>query len=135
MTRKVLGLLVLASIFLASCENSDAPNAAECPTDIVCTEIFISLLYTPRNGNENIELDSYYSQNLDNGNVYNPTIPISATSPSYVVISDGQLEEIERTGTTIRFFGIVDNEVVIEQDFVVGHDCCHVTALEGPFDE
>lgn len=119
---------------LASCSDDASPNDQDCPTELLCTEQFVSLTFSPRVNGEFVELDSYYTQNLDNGMAYifdsDHNLPISEF---YIVISDAQLNDIDKEGTTLRFFGTKDNQLVIEQDFIVGHDCCHVIPLEGPF--
>ena len=135
MKRSVFISLVALFLFQACGENR-IPDPEDCPAELLCTEEFVSLIYRPTVNGELTPLDSYYSQNLDNGNTYNFVDPtMSQLWNAYIVISDGEFEEIQKEGTTIRFFGIRDNEVVIEEDFVVGHDCCHVIPLEGPFAE
>ena len=36
------------------------------------------------------------------------------------------------TNTFHLFIAELDGEIVHEQDFVVGHDCCHVLLISGP---
>lgn len=131
---KKIGLIMLLGItFLGlSCEDTESP--LECSNDIGCTLNLVSIIHKPQDEVENgILLDNYYSQNLDNGNVYDFRNPNTArTDSSYVVISDAQKDEVKSSGTTIRFFGEANGEVIIEQDFLVGHDCCHVILLQGP---
>ncbi|MBO3700566.1 hypothetical protein [Roseivirga sp. E12] len=135
--RKLIYLLIINLIFITACSNDDQPlnNNEDCPDNIVCTEILISLTFSPKDGNDNpIFLDSYYSQNLDNGQTYSITNGTVLSTASYVVVSDEQLDEINQNGTNIRFIGIQGNQIVVQQDFVVGHDCCHVVPLSGPFE-
>lgn len=119
---------------LLSCNEDASPNDQDCPTELLCTEQFVSLTFSPRTNGEFVELDSYYTRNLDNGNTYifnaQNNLPISEF---YIVISDSEMDEVAKDGTNLRFFGTKDNQLVIEQDFIVGHDCCHVIPLEGPF--
>ena len=127
-------VIIVCILTLFSCGEDAAPSDQGCPTELLCTEQFVSLTFSPKENGEFIKLDSYYSQNLDNGNSYNfdqsNNLPVSEF---YVLITDGEMEEISKEGTVIRFFGIKDNQVIIEQDFIVGHDCCHVIPLQGPF--
>lgn len=135
--RKLICTLFSVTLILTSCSNSDEDigNTSSCPDNIVCTEILVSLTFSPKTPNGvPIFLDSYYSQNLDNGKTYSILDSNVASTASYVVVSDEQLEEINQEGTNIRFIGLQGNQIVVQQDFLVGHDCCHVVPLEGPFD-
>ena len=127
-------ILPLLLIGLFSCGEDTSPRDQDCPKELLCTEEFVSLTFSPRENGMVIQFDSYYTQNLDNGETYNydpnDNLPDDL---SYVVISDAEMGEIAKDGTSLRFFGIKDNQVLIEQDFIVGHDCCHVIPLDGPF--
>ena len=131
---KKIGLMMLVGIaFLGlSCEETQAP--LECDLDLVCTENFVSLSYRPQDELDNgILLDNYYSQNLDNGNTYDFRNPdLARADSSYVLITDAQINEVQSSGTVIRFFGEANGQIIVEQDFLVGHDCCHVVLLQGP---
>lgn len=137
--KKLVYLLFVSCLFAISCgETDEQPGNTfdECPANLGCTEIFVSLIFSPKNNNNQaISLDSFYTQNLDNGNTYNVQHNDAQQTNSYTVITDGQLSEINKEGTKIRFTGLQGDQVVIQQDFVVGHDCCHVTAVNGPFDQ
>ena len=130
-------LMIFTALFLliglSSCEEDSQP--LECATDLICTEQLVSFAFQPTNGQgEPLILDNYYTQNLDNGNSYDFNNPSFSNTPGfYIVISDSQMNEIEADGTRIRFIGEVNGEIVVQQDFVVGHDCCHITQVSGPF--
>lgn len=135
--KKLFFLFILNSVFIFSCSNTDdsISNLIDCSANIGCTEVFVSLTFSPKNENgQPIMLDSFYSQNLDNGKTYSISSGNLLNTTSYVVVTDGQLDEINQSGTNVRFFGLQGNQIVIQQDFVVGHNCCHVVPLSGPFD-
>lgn len=135
--KKPYYFIFLVSLLCASCGNSEDPiNSIDaCPDNIGCTEIFVSLTFSPKdNNNQGIVLDTFYSQNLDNGNTYSTPNASLAQQNSYTVITDAALEEIDKDGTNIRFIGLQGDQIVVQQDFVVGHDCCHVVPVSGPFD-
>lgn len=115
-----------------SCSEEDEP--LECLENRACTEIFVTFAYAPVDSqDQSILLDSYYSQNLDNGQRYSFTDDdLQLRTGSFTVITDAQIEQLKSTGTTIRFIGIKDSRIVLEQDFFIGHDCCHIIPLEGP---
>ncbi len=119
-------------ILMAGC--ADGINPIECGTNLMCTDQFEIHIYEAVDGENNpITLDSFYSQNLDNGNIYDFSEHVDIVDGNtYVVITDAEMDEVKRNGTTIRFFGEKDGEVIIQEDFLVGHDCCHIVVLEGP---
>lgn len=134
--KKLISTVLLSLIILCSCSNEDdSLGNSDCPTDIVCTLILKSLTFSPKGDNDQaILLDSFYAQNLDNGNTYSIESNDQLNSTRYIVISDAQIGEINKSGTNIRFIGLQNDQIVVQQDFVVGHDCCHVLPLAGPFD-
>lgn len=131
---KKIAFLCLIGLLWTTWACDEELNALKCDPDLACTEVFVTLTYTLRDNQDNaIILDNYYSQNLDNGNVYNFNNPLTANSEGvYAIISDGQKDEVVAGGTTIRFIGEKDGQIVAQQDFVVGHDCCHVVLISGP---
>lgn len=138
MKRLAYSILFLSLVVISCGESDDQPSQAfdDCPTNLGCTEIFVSLLFSPKHlGNQPISTDSFYTQNLDNGNTYSIQNTSIGSSDSYIVITDGQLSEINKEGTNLRFIALLNDQIVIQQDFVVGHDCCHVIPISGPFDQ
>jgi len=120
------------ALIAISCEE-DA-NPLECSADLVCTEIFVTVQYAPKDSENNpLIFDSFYSHNLDEGSIYNyNSVNTANDEGNYLVITDQEIGDLISSGTTIRFIGEIDGEVVHEQDFLIGHDCCHVQLLEGP---
>lgn len=136
--KKLVYLILSISFIIASCASEDEPLTTDndCPPNLSCTEIFVSLTFSPKDGNNQpIILDSFYSQNLDNGNTYSIQNTNVSTQNSYVVITDAFIEEIQKKGTQIRFIGLIGNQIMVQQDFLIGHDCCHVEGLDGPLDQ
>ena len=129
---KLKVLFLLSVLMIVACEESAAP--VECNEDIACTEQFVMFTYSPKdNENQAIILDGYYSQNMDNGNIYDDFQEQDFLDAGvYMVITDQQRGDLKKNGTTIRFFGQKDGNVIIQQDFLIGHDCCHIVPLEGP---
>lgn len=136
--KKTQILMIVALMFGMMACDDDTSAPLECTQDdLVCTEIFITLTFSPLDDTDSLqELDNYYSQNLDNGNIYNfSNLAGAGNIGGYIYITDAQLEEVKSSGTTIRFIGEKDGVIVVEEDFVVGHDCCHVQLIEGPLED
>ncbi|KYG74077.1 hypothetical protein [Roseivirga spongicola] len=135
MKRYILFLLTLLAF--SSCgEDEISMLSAPCNQDLVCTEELRYLSYKAMLDGKPVVLDNYYVKNLDNGNLYQESsLNDHLDEGQYVVVSDVRLSEIKKTGTILRFFGIKNNEIVLQQDFTVGHDCCHIIPLSGPFVE
>ncbi|MCE7990696.1 MAG: hypothetical protein HEP71_01895 [Roseivirga sp.] len=131
---KKIGLAVLMGMILIIQGCAEDSQPLECRADIGCTEVFVTFTYAPSDNQGNaIILDSYYSQNMDNGQTYTFTGQDSQfTKGLYTVLTDAQLGEIKANGTNIRFIGTKDGAIVVEQDFLIGHDCCHIVPLQGP---
>ena len=132
---KSLKLILLIGILaLGSCDDESMLNEVDCPAELFCTEELRTLTFHARINGESAILDSHYVKNMDNGNIYQAD-PLNdyLDEGHYIVVSDTKKDELRKSGTTLTFFGIQNGEIVIQQDFVVGHDCCHVVPVSGPF--
>ena len=123
--------LLIGSFMVISCGEEQIPE--ECLEEIVCTahlEIF-TFQVNDSNGNPTT-LDGYYSQNMENGNIYDLSgFFHDFQSGHYAVISDEQLKEIKKNGTIIRFIGEKNGQIAVQEDFLIGHNCCHIVPLQG----
>ena len=124
---------MLSCLTYVACE--DLNQADDCATDIVCTQQFEIHTYTLLDSiDQPIILDNYYSQNLENGNIYDFDAELTdfLAANEYLIITDAQMNELKRSGTRIRFFGEKNGEIIVQEDFLVGHNCCHIEVFEGP---
>ncbi len=116
---------------LISCENT-TPDG--CPQDLICTEQFEVLLLELQENGEPLILKEYEVVNLDNNNTYsyfNDIILIEAGT--YIAITDSEFNEITKTGTSLLLKGKREDDSLFEVEYIVGHDCCHVIPVSGPF--
>lgn len=116
---------------LVSCENT-TPDG--CPQDLICTEQFEVLLLELEENGEPLILKEYEVVNLDNNNTYsyfNDIILIEAGT--YIAITDSEFNEITKTGTSLLLKGKREDDSLFEVEYIVGHDCCHVIPVSGPF--
>ena len=132
-------LIVVLSLSLAlvfSCQEEPLQNEVNCLANVLCTEELRYLTYSPKLNEKPVILDDYYVKNLDNGNVYQSSSLVDhMPQGTYLIISDVRRLELQQSGTVLRFFGIKNGQIFIQKDFVVGHDCCHIVPIEGPFDQ
>ena len=132
MMKRFLSLFFVISSICA-CEDSPTYDR-DCPTDVVCTEIFVSLLLEPLEDGKPVVLTSYNILNTRNNERYDFTNSSQGLPEGqYVAISDAQLNDIDKKGTLLRLRGKKTDGQDYELEFEVGHDCCHVIPISGPF--
>lgn len=134
--KRLIFLLSVCLLALSSCEENMTYEELLCPEDIACTEELRYLSYSPKHNGKPVILDEYYVKNLDNGNFYQRSEAVDhLPEGSYLVITDQYKSELRQDGTILRFFGIQNGQITLQVDFKVGHDCCHIIPLGGPFDQ
>lgn len=131
----VVALVVLSMMTQMSCDSSDDSNAdAECQ-DAICTAIFVRIMVTITDENQNpIALDSFEVIHRENGNAIATSLTASELEGAkelgrYPLIEDGILgvnQELQ-----VLFRGYINGQEVIDSDYTVGTDCCHVSVTSG----
>lgn len=119
---------------LIGCEKENSPKG--CTGEEICTRQFEVLLLELEENGEPLVLKEYEVVNLDNNNIYsyfNDIILIEAGT--YIAITDSEFNEINKTGTTLLLKGKREDDSLFEIEYEVGHDCCHVIPISGPFKE
>jgi hypothetical protein len=128
-------ILVFFSV-LISCNKQEDDDT--CPSDIVCTEEYVSI-------DVNVELVSYtraqisYSESfLEDSDrlVYTENYQREIHPLLYnkiTVLGDSAMNDLKKSGSKIvlKVYDIEDREILSEK-FVIGHDCCHVQKVSGP---
>jgi hypothetical protein len=129
MKRIVTLLLFLAYV---ACDEQTKPD--ECPSNIICTEEFVSLYTQILEEDLPVELESYRVENVENGETYTfENVDDNNAQGLYIVITDAEFNEVKKEGTQLRLVGTTETDTEFIFDFVVGHDCCHIIPLSGPF--
>lgn len=112
-------------------------NEDECRDDIICTEVFVtvsvplvfsrlsirdishSISVLKDSGTELLRHE--YNKPFDMGPFYAP------------VVNDSNLSSIEKSGSVlILTIYDISGKKISEDQFAVGHDCCHVLKINGP---
>jgi len=124
-------LFLLFSVSFFSCEEENL-NSDGCEDNLVCTEQFttISLEITNQQG-EPIVLDDFYTFYDSRKKFEYQLNNIQQGLGIYPVLTDSEMDEIQKEGTTLIFVGEKDGRNIVEHQMVIGHDCCHVILIEG----
>ncbi|SMG06462.1 hypothetical protein [Arenibacter troitsensis] len=129
-------ILVLLTL---NCSDSDTDDTSNC-TDVFCTEEFrtITISVKDKDGAA-VALDHYKVVVLSDGE----DITLNASSSeyewmtkngSYPLFSDKYVTKYRNKEIEINFQGFIDDELLVDSDYTVGADCCHVTLVEGETD-
>lgn len=123
--------LVLFSLPFLSCEEQNL-DSDDCDDNLICTDEFrtISLEITNQEGDP-LVLDDFYTFYDSRKKFEYELNDIQQGHGIYPVLTDSEMDEVEREGTTFIFVGEKDGVNVIEHQMVIGHDCCHVILIEG----
>lgn len=122
-----------------NCSDSDTDDTSNC-TDVFCTEEFrtITISVKDKDGAA-VALDHYNVVVLSDGE----DITLNASSSeyewmtkngSYPLFSDKYVTKYRNKEIEINFQGFIDDELLVDSDYTVGADCCHVTLVEGETD-
>ncbi len=113
--RRILICLVIAAV-LQSC-------VCDCS---ICTEEFRTIGVTITGGT----LDDFYTVRISTGDtiVYSEQQIVDS---SYPILDDSFHSEIINSQETFYFNGIVNDEIVIDEDYVIEGDDCHINLISG----
>ena len=128
--------LVILSIFLVTCNDKDELTQIDCSLTI-CTEVFVTITVSVKNASgEAIRFDSYEVIDVDSGK--NLTDNFNEEENQYLkeqglypILSDTYRVKYQNSTATVTFKGYNSNEEVINEEFVVSADCCHVSLISG----
>lgn len=127
-------MLIMFMQPLHKAEAATAVHESTTPDTALKTSVFLSLsVKVSTLGGTPVILDAYQSINLETGNVLASSAHGGSvqTHGIYVLAHDLQLEEIEEHGSPIQFTGYIGGKQVVRQEFIIGHDTCHVQLLSG----
>jgi hypothetical protein len=124
---------ILLLLFFAGCENN---NANDC-TNQACTEEFRTITVTIKDSENNpVVLDSFKVTNLESGDDFtrelsNTEFEAMREKGVYPLFGDEYARDFSNKEVEINFKGYIDNEEIINSDYKVGADCCHVILISG----
>ena len=124
---------ILLLFFFAGCENNTANDC----TDQACTEEFRTITVTIKDSENNpVVLDSFKVTNLENGDdltreLNNFEFEAMREKGVYPLFGDEYARDFSNKEVEINFKGYIDNQEIINSDYKVGADCCHVILISG----
>ncbi|MDO1512749.1 hypothetical protein Q2T41_08790 [Maribacter confluentis] len=127
-------------IFIASCSNTDDTVKEDCNENTVCTQNFVTIGVTVKDASGvNVPLDRFkvvdtktdeditLVQNQEEFEDY-------AKDGYYPIFSDAYRLDYQNQTTTIAFIGYNADKEIVNEEFTVGADCCHVLLISGNTD-
>jgi len=103
---------------------------SEC-SDAICTQMFaaVNVTVTDNKGN-NVNLEEYYTINMATGDTLrhnNGTWP----EGGYTVLDDGYVSKMYNKELQFRFIGVQNNTMVVDEQYTISADCCHISKRAG----
>lgn len=127
---------LLISAFACQGDNTDGSSCSR----VLCTEEFRTInvmIRTPEN--DPVALDAFRVELMETSE--DLTLPYSGQELNnyqqwgeYPLINDSFVSEFERRVIDLLFLGYISGELVIEETYTVGFDCCHVLLADGTLD-
>ena len=139
---KIIGIFIIVLF----CFQLSYGQEQECGPGINCTYEYIILGITiTDSAGKPVLLDEYVAKNLDtdqilwsinfknkNGERIRHHEKDWRNEGFYQIIDDDfRRYKIQKSGSPVKFIGKINNEIVVERNFKIGHDCCHVEILSG----
>ena len=128
-------LIALCTFMIAGC-NEENKEEDSC-SGIACTEIFVSLQVTITGPDGSpLALDEFKVTWEETGEDltgdYSPEqLEEFRNAGSYPLADDTWMPEFQRRVLLLNFEGFVNGQAVVEEEYTVGFDCCHVFLVEG----
>lgn len=134
-----LFVALITVLLTLNCSDNDTDDASNC-SDVFCTEEFRTITVSVKdNDGVAVALDSFKVVDLTNGE--NITLDASGSeyewmtkNGTYPLFSDKYVAKYRNKEIEINFQAYVDDKILVDSDFTVGADCCHVVLIEGDTD-
>ena len=128
----LVAFLMLLSLTEIKCSDRDR-DSYNC-TAAICTEEFRTILLTIKHSTDNTPyiLSDYKVFRLpDNKDITIPGDSFLTNNGNYIVSNDSQTELFRFKNVKIEFKGYLNNDLVIQRQFIITADCCHISLVEG----
>lgn len=121
----------------ASCSVPNGTSQANakscpCPKDIMCTEDFrfVTVTVVDKTGTP-VTFDRYETVRASNSTVLARKDNTEMAPGTYVIASDGEKEGISTCGEKFLFRGYRGGKKLLEEEFTLRNDCCHIERQSG----
>ncbi len=105
-------------------------SVAECQEEIFCTEIYVSVTVKIQKENGEIFKPKQLFIKFDKTGDRQPVF--QGFPGIFAIVTDGDLGRLKKAGSALTLEGYDENNLqIINEKYVVGHDCCHVKKIEG----
>jgi hypothetical protein len=130
-TCKLFSTVLLIALIFTACEQTD--NVSECDIDgAVCTTEFITVTMSLKTSSGTpITLDSVVVTKNENGDGIYSKQTGEISNGIFPVITDSEMGKIVKEGSLVNFKGYSSGIEVVNEEYKVGHDCCHVKFIQG----
>lgn len=126
-------LLIGTAIALTGCKDE---KVTECDVEsLACTTEYVVVKIAVSDTDSNpFQLDSIAVTKIGNSTPLFTETPEASTDGTYKLISDTEMESITKEGSEVNFEGFKAGVKVVDEDYKVGHNCCHVVFIQGQQD-
>lgn len=116
----------------SACDDEIQVDLPNCDLIEVCTDDYrvIVIQVIDDSGNP-VVFDEFSVTNLTTGEPVVITW-LGLIGSGYIIAEDAMFDNLPQEGHCIQLEGSINGEILVQQSFRVGHDCCHVTLLSGP---
>ena len=129
-------IVAFLSLILVACNDNDDAEQQDC-YEAICTLNFVTITVSVKDAlGEPVSLDNY--EIIDNETGENLAADFNGDEYQYLkgqgfypILSDANRIQYQNTTATLTFKGFRTNEEVINEDYEVGADCCHVNLISG----
>ncbi|MBL7717659.1 MAG: hypothetical protein JNL72_02385 [Flavipsychrobacter sp.] len=120
---------ILAAVLLLAAGGCSRPSPATACEDTICTEIFMAVMVQVSDTAGNpVQLDEYYTLR---GTERLPAAVSPPENGRYVVVDDRIVASLANKTETFRFVGKKNGAEVVNEQYQVRGDCCHVHKEQG----
>ena len=121
--------LVFPLISFISC----GKNENECTGNEVCTKIYVAIgVKVMDKYGSPVLLDDLIVKLSDTDELLkdeNNNFPYN--SGNYLIAGDSSLKKLKKGGSQIHVRGIKADKQIFYEEYIIGHDCCHVMKITG----
>lgn len=131
-TCKLYSAVLLTALIFTACEQTD--NVSECDIDgALCTTQFVTVTMSLKTSTgTTFPLDSVVV--TKNGESIYSKQTDTISNGVFPVITDSEMGKIVKEGSLVNFKGYSKGIEIVNEEYKVGHDCCHVKFIRGTQD-